>query len=309
MNRKPIILVTGATGAQGGSVAHALLQAGKFKVRALTRDAASSKAMTLAEAGAEVVEGSLDDIKTLRQAMKDCYGVFGVTNYWEHFENEYRHGKNLIDAVSQSAIKHFVFSSLPDYFKLSQETLSVPHCDIKGQLQEYTRALGIPATFVHIAYYYENFLSFFPPQKGNDGDYYFGFPQGDTRLSMISVEDMGGVVAPIFDYPDEYIGRIVGLVGEDKTCHEYAAEMSEVLGKNIHYNYIPRDEYAAYGFPGAEELANMFEVQRLYIPNRQLQLIETYGLNPETQTFKTWLKKNKAKFANLWAHKESSLVY
>ncbi|MBC7887112.1 MAG: NmrA/HSCARG family protein [Ferruginibacter sp.] len=308
MNQQPIILVTGATGAQGGSVAQALLKENKFAVRALTRDGKSAKAKELARAGAEIFVGSLDDIESLKRAMHGCYGVFGVTSFWEHFEKEYQHGKNLVDAVNQSEIEHFVFSTLPDYNKLSKGTLSVPHCDIKGQLQEYTKGLHIPVTFVHIAYYYENFLSFFPPQKGTDGNYYFGFPQGDTQLAMVSVEDMGGVVTPIFDYPEEYVGRVVGIVGEDKSCAEYAEVMSKVLGQNIFYNYIPRENYAAFGFPGAEELANMFDVQRRYIPNRQLHLIETYGLNSATQSFESWLKKNKEKFAPLWMKEEGVLV-
>ena len=304
MNQRPIILVTGATGAQGGSVAHTLLSGNKFAVRALTRDKHSAKAKALALAGAEIVEGTLDDIESLKQAMKGCYGVFGVTSFWEHFEKEYQHGKNLVDAVHASGIQHFVFSTLPDYNQLSKGELSVPHCDIKGQLQEYTKSLLIPATFVHIAFYYENFLSFFPLQKGADDHYYFGFPQGDTKLSMVSVEDMGGVVAPIFDFPQEYLGRTVGSVGEDKNCTEYAAIMSKVFGKDIRYNHVPKETYAAFGFPGAEELANMFDVQSRFICNRELHLIETYGLHPATQTFESWLIKNKEKFAALWPAEE-----
>jgi len=308
MEQKPIILVTGATGAQGGSVAYALLKEKKFAVRALTRDRNSPAAKELAKAGAEIVMGTLDDIESLKRAMKGCYGVFGVTNFWEHYEKEYHHGKNLISAVYHAKIKHFVFSTLPDYHKLSKGTLSVPHCDIKGELQEYAKTLHMPVTFVHIAFYYENLLSFFPPRRKADGNYYFGFPQGDSKLSMVSVEDLGGVVAPVFDYPDEYIGRVLGIVGEDKTCAEYAAIMSRVLKQNIYYNYIPRDKYAALGFPRAEELANMFEVQRLYIPNRKSHLIETYGLYSATQGFESWLKKNKEKFAQFWPIEEGVLV-
>lgn len=308
MNQRPIILVTGATGAQGGSVAHALLSDNKFAVRALTRDQHSAKAKALALAGAEIVEGSLDDINSLREAMKDCYGVFGVTNFWEHFEKEYQQGKNLIDAVHTSGIQHFVLSSLPNYLQLSKGELAVPHCDIKASLQEYTKRLKLPATFVHIAFYYENFLSFFPLQKGTGDEYHFGFPQGDTKLSMVSVEDMGGVVAPIFEYREEYIGRTVGIVGEDKSCAEYAAIMSKVLGQKIVYNHISREEYAAYGFPGAEELANMFDVQRRFISNRQLHLIETYGLHPATQSFGQWLKQNSEKFTGQWVVSETGIT-
>ncbi len=296
MHQKPIILVTGATGAQGGSVATSLLQQHKFAVRILTRNIHSAKATQLRDAGAEVVPGDLDDPESLKQAMTGCYGVFGITNFWEHFEQEYRHGKNLIDAVQQSGIQHFVMSTLPNYHALSNGELSVPHCDLKAALETYAKSLRLPATFIHISFYYENFLHFFPLQKSSEGYYYFGFPQGNTKLAMASVADLGGVVATIFDHPVEYIGRVVGVVGEDRTCAEYAAIMTKVLGQEVRYQYVPRETYASLGFPGAEELANMFEVQRLYIPNRLVHLIESYALNPDMQTFETWLIENRARF-------------
>jgi uncharacterized protein YbjT (DUF2867 family) len=302
MISKKIILVTGATGAQGGSVAKALLNENKFAVRILTRNAKSPKALALQEAGAEIAEGDLDDIQSLLTAMKDVYGVFGVTSFWEHYEKEYQHGKNLVDAVHQSGIEHFVYSTLPNYKQLSGGKLSVPHCDLKAELEEYTKSLKIPATFMRIAFYYENFLSFFPLQKDENDNFFFGFPQGDTKLSIVTVEDMGGVVTPVFNHPEEYIGRVVGVVGEDLNCDEYAAILSKVLKQKVYYKYIPRDVYAGFGFPGAEELANMFEVQRLHIKERHLDLIESYGLNPSMQRFEKWLEKNKEKFeANIIA--------
>ncbi|GAB2832025.1 NmrA/HSCARG family protein [Ferruginibacter profundus] len=306
--QQKIILVTGATGAQGGSVAKALLAQNKFAVRILTRNANAQNAIALKELGAEVITGDMNDIESLKAAMQDCYGVYGVTNFWEHFESEYQQGKNLVDAVKATGISHFVFHTLPDYNKLSSGKFPTPHCDIKAALQEYTKLLGIPATFLQVAFYYENFLNFFPLQKAADGTYYFGFPQGKTRLAMVSVEDIGGMVATIFDHPVEYIGRTVGAVGADDTCEKYAAVMSKVLGKKIKYNYIPHEVYAAFDFPGAGEIANMFEVQRLYIPNRQIDMIESYGLNPDTQTFETWLKENKNKFEKHLTAEEATIV-
>ncbi|NII27192.1 NmrA/HSCARG family protein [Pseudoflavitalea sp. X16] len=295
---RKIILVTGATGAQGGSIANALLQNKKFTIRILTRNVQSDSAKALQQAGAEIAAGDFDNIESLQQALKDVYGVFGVTNFWEHFGKEYQQGKNLIDAVKQAGIQHFVYSSLPDYNKLSGGRLPVPHCDMKAALKEYTKEMQLPATFVEIAFYYENFFSFFQLQKDEHDRFYFGFPQGDTKLSMVSVEDFGTVVASIFDHPQEYMGRTVGVVGEDLTCAEYAQIFSKVLERDVYFNYIPRDTYAAFGFSGAEELANMFEVQRLYIPQRQLDLIESYGLNPSMQRFESWVRKNKGAFMN-----------
>ena len=295
MNQKKTILVVGATGAQGGSVAKALLAENNFAVRILTRNSQSHKAIALQQAGAELVIGDLDNIQSIMQAMKGCYGVFGVTDFWEHFDDEYQLGKNLIHAVKQMKIQHFVFSTSPGYNELSNGKYEVPQCDIKAVLQEYTTSLNIPATFMHVAFYFENFFSFFPLQRTGDDSYTFGFPQGNTKLAMVSIEDLGGVVAAVYNHPAEYIGRTVGVVGADDTCNDYAATMSKVMQKNIQYGYIPREIYAEFGFAG-KEFANMFEVQRLYIPNRLIDLIESYRLNPNMQTFENWLRKNKKRF-------------
>lgn len=305
MNQKKTILVIGATGAQGGSVAKALLAENNFAVRILTRNGQSEKALALQQAGAEVVTGDLDDRESIKYAMKDCYGVFGVTNFWEHFEKECQQGKNLIDSVKEMNIEHFVLHTLPDYNKLSNGKYPTPHCDIKAALQAYTNSQNIPSTFVQVAFYYENFFTFFPLQKSADGSYSFGFPQGDTKLAMVSIDDLGLVVAAVFNHPAEYIGRTVGVVGADDTCYEYAAVMSRVLEKKVSYQYIPRDEYAALGFAGAEELANMFEVQRLHIPQRQIDLIESYGLNPALQPFAHWVSKNKCRFTAMMQTEEA----
>jgi len=125
---------------------------------------------------------------------------------------------------------------------------------------------------------------------------------------MTSVEDTGGIVRSVFQHPTEYIGRTVGVVGVDDTCAAYAKLMSQVFNQPVEYKYIPRDVYAGFGFPGAEELANMFEVQRLYISDRKMDLIESHGLNTEMQTFEKWLYKNKSLFdaqiAKLQANEE-----
>lgn len=299
MNNRQTILVTGATGAQGGSVARALLRQNKFAVRILTRNAASAKALELKYEGAEIVEGDFENIDSLLLAMKGVYGVFGVTNYWEHFEKEYQQGKNLVDAVKQTGIKHFVFSTLPNYNKLSKGKYIIPQYDTKALLQEYAKSLQLPATFIHVSFYYETLLKVFPLQKDDKNNFWFGFPQGYANLPMVSVEDVGGIVATMFDHPKEYIGRTVQAVGANEACDEYAAILSSVLKRKICYKYIPREEYAANNIPHAEEIANTFEVQRIYSTDKLIDLIESNGLYPEIQNFKTWVIKNKAKFQRL----------
>ncbi len=290
------ILVTGATGGQGGSVARFLLAAG-FPVRALTRSPDSDKAKALAEAGAQVVAGDLGDRASLDRALSGCDGVFGVTSFWEHFTAEEGHGTNLIEAVADAGVDFFVFSTLPNAYELSGHELSVPHFDIKAKLEQRARETDIPTAFVHVAFYYENFLGFFPPQRQDDGSYAFGFPQGDTPLAAVAVEDLGGVVVPMFENAEAYAGKVVNVVGDDLPPSEYAESMSAVLGQRVVYNYIPREVFAEFDFPGADDLANMFDFYRRFVPNSQAQLDQSRSMFPGIRTFRAWLEGNKERFA------------
>ena len=297
MGNSRIVLVIGATGAQGGAVARHLLARKEFSVRCLTRSPESEKAAALKKAGAEVVKGELDDPLSLRTAIDGASAVFGVTSYWEHFSRELEQGRRLVDAVATSHVEHFVLSTLPAAKQISGGKLEVPHLDMKAELENYTRTFRIPATFVHVAFYYENFLNYFPPQRQADGAFAFGFPQGDTPLAAVGVEDLGAIVGAILDRPGEFLGKTVGVVGEDRPPREYAEIMTRVLGQKIVYNHIPREVFASFGFPGAEDLANMFEFFRLYVPNRRADLEQCRALNPAMQRFEPWMAANKDRFA------------
>lgn len=310
MFNKKLILVTGATGAQGGGVARALLQTGEFAVRILTRNASSANALALQKLGAEVAVGDMSDVLGLEAAMEGCYGVFGVTDYNEHRKKEYSLGMNLVEAVAVSGIQHFVFHTMPDYSALSGGEFEVPQCDIKADLKGYSQELRLRATYLQVSFYYENFLNRFPLRQDQFGTFQFGFPQGHTRLAMVSVEDVGHLVAAIFSKPEAYLGRTVTAVGEDHRCSVYAETMSRVLEIPVQYNYIPRDLYRCFGMPDAEEWANIFEVQRLYIPNRSKELEECYRLHPAMQSFESWLARNKERFVTaLQARKIEEQVY
>jgi uncharacterized protein YbjT (DUF2867 family) len=292
MNRKKI-LVFGATGAQGGSVARNLLARGRFDVRALTRKPDSAAAQELRELGAEIVQGDLDDIASIRAALEGCYGVFGVTNFWEHFAKEESQGRNLVNAVAEAKIQHFVFSTLPPIEKVTGGALRSPHFDLKAEHEQLARSLGIPSTFVHVPFYYENFLYFFPPRPAGNGDYQFGFPQGDTPLAAISVQDVGRIVAPLFEQPEVYIGQVLKLAGDELPAAAYAEAMSRRTGSTIRYAYVPRETFAALGFPGAEDLADMFEFYRLHIPSRLRDIDTCRALAPELQNFEQWAARNE----------------
>jgi uncharacterized protein YbjT (DUF2867 family) len=290
------ILVTGATGAQGGGVASHLLASGRYAVRCLTRKPQSEKAAALRSAGAEIVTGDFEDPASLKAAMKGCYGVFGVTNYWEAFEREVPQGRNLVDTVAACRIEHFIFSSLPSAKKLTHGQLDVPHIETKATIEEYSRGLGLPATYVHVAFYCENFLTYFPPRRTADGSFGFAFPQGDAPLATVAVEDVGGVVTALLDREAEYLGRVLPIAGDEQTCQEYAATMSRITGQRISYQHVPREAFAALGFPGAEDLANMFEFFRRFVPSRHAEIEECRMLYPGIRTFETWLAENQERF-------------
>jgi uncharacterized protein YbjT (DUF2867 family) len=289
---KSTIAVFGATGAQGGSVARALLSRGAFNVRALTRKTDSPAANALRDLGAEVVQADLDDPASLAAALNGVYGVFGVTNFWEHFDKEGPQGRNLVEAVANANVKHFIFSTLPPIAKETNGALKSPHFDLKAEHEAYARTLGIPATYVHVPFYFENFLYFFPPRPAGDGTYQFGFPQGDTPLAAMSVQDVGPIVAPMFEQPEKYIGQVVKLAGDEIPATAYADAMSRVTGKEVKYAYVPRETFAALGFPGAEDLADMFEYYRLHIPSRAQDIETCRALAPQLQSFATWTANN-----------------
>lgn len=250
--------------------------------------------MALARLGAEIVRGNLNDPAGLRAMVRDCDAVFGMTNFWEHGEQEFAQGRNLIDAIAHSNVQHTILSTLPHAKLLSGGRLEVPHFDTKARIEEYARELNLPATYLHVAFYYENFLSHFPPRRQPNGTYVFGFPQGNVPLAAVAAADIGGLVAAILAESFWYRDKVVGVVGDDLRPEEYAQIMARMLSRKIEYQYIAHDVFAALPFPGGHDLANMFEFNRLYIPNRKTDLAKSRELFPEIRSFDRWLRGNAA---------------
>jgi len=197
--------------------------------------------------------------------------------------------------VAGADVSHFVFSTLPPIEKATGGALRSPHFDIKAEHEEAARQLGIPSTFIHVPFYYENFLAFFPPRPTGDGAYQFGFPQGDTPLAAMSAEDVGPIVAAIFEQPEAYLGKTLKLAGDEIPAASYADVMSRRTGKDVRYAYVPRETFAAFGFPGAEDLADMFEFYRLHIPSRLRDIETCRAMNPGLQSFDAWAARNEEK--------------
>lgn len=292
---QPTVLVVGASGAQGGSVARHLLHQRRFKVRALTRDPNSRRARAMRQAGVEVVYGDLDEIDSLRTALIDCQAVFGVTDYWEHYELEYTQGRQLIEAIITSRVRHIILSTQPPTSTISHRTLAVPQYDLKAHLEAYVRETALPASFVHIAFYYDNFLHQFLPQQQADGNYCISLPQDDIPLAAVATADIGGVIAAMFADPETFIGQTVGIVGDDRPIAEYAQIMSQMSELPIHYQPMHYTEFAQLTLPGAQDWAAQFEFNRRYVLERKNDLLRCQQLYPALRSFATWLQPQAAK--------------
>ncbi|XP_063791493.1 nmrA-like family domain-containing protein 1 [Pseudophryne corroboree] len=299
MAGKKIITVFGATGAQGGSVAEALLHDGHFAVRAVTRDTSKPAADKLKQAGAEVVCADLDNKESLAAALKGAYGVFLVTDSWGHSDKgkELTQGKLVADLCKHLHVEHVVYSGLENVKKATGGHLSVPHFDFKGEVEEYFKHLECHITSVRLAFYYENLLDTFKPQKCKDeACYSICLPVGDVPLDGISVADLGPAVVTILKHPSHYKGKTIGLSAEKLTAEQYAAIMSKVTGKTIKDAKIHPDEFEKRDFPEAKGMANMF---RFYMtkPDRDVEM--THKLNPKVKKFQQWMEVNKDKFKDL----------
>lgn len=307
---KKIIAVLGATGAQGGGFTRAILndKNSEFSVRALTRNSNSEKAKSLANLGAEVIQADIDDTESLKNAFKDAYGVYAVTFYWEHFspEKEISEVAKIAEAAKDAKVKHVIWSTLEDTRKWIPLTdnlmptlmgkFKVPHFDGKGESDHYFQDLNVPTTLMLTSFYWDNFIYFgMGPKKGTDGKFNITFPMDDKKLPGMAAIDIGKCAYGIFKSGDKFIGKKTAITGEKLTGEEMAATMTKVLGVDVVYNSITPDAYRSLGFPGADDLGNMFQFKRdfnEYFCNvRSIDFSKS--LNPELQSFETYLKMNK----------------
>ena len=312
MAERKVIVVTGATGAQGGGLARAILaepEAG-FTVRALTRDADSEAARALAAAGAEIVSADLDDLASLERAFEGAYGAYCVTFFWAHFspDKEQAQARSMAQAAKSAGLRHVIWSTLEDtrrWLKLDDprmptlmERYKVPHFDAKGESDDFFRQAGVPTTFMLTSYYWDNLIHFgMGPKPGPDGTLLLALPMGDRKLPGIAAEDIGRCAWGIFKQGEGLAGRTIGIAGEHLTGAEMAASLGRALGREVRYAAIPPDAYRALGFPGSDDLGNMFQFKHDF--NEEFcaaRSIETSrSLNPRLMSFDDWLSANVAK--------------
>lgn len=312
MAEEKIIAVVGATGAQGGGLVRAIVRdvSGGFAARALTRNVNADKAREIAKLGAEVVAADVDDVESLEQAFRGAHGAFCVTFFWEHFspEKEFAHAKAMATAAKHAGLTHVIWSTLEDTRKwvpLSDRRMptlmdkyKVPHFDAKGEADRVFRELRVPTTFLLTSFYWENFIYFgMGPKRGADGKLAIALPMGDKKLPGIAAEDIGKCALGIFKKGREFIGKTVGIAGGHLTGREMAAALTTALGQEVRYNDVPPEVYRGLGFPGAEDLGNMFQFKRDFNQDfcsaRNLEVAR--ALNPSLLTFDEWLARNKSR--------------
>lgn len=248
-NAKQIILVTGATGKQGGAVARHLLQRGNFAVRAFVRDSNKPAAEALQQAGAELVTGDFSDRASLDHALQDVYGVFSLQTFLKGgLEAEIQDGKTVADAASSAAVQHFVYSSVGS----AERNTGIPHFDSKFQVEEYIRSLGLPYTIMRPVFFFYNYASMRPMVEQGT----LSQPLSpETKLQQLSEEDYGAMVAEVFDRPAEFLNHEIEVASVEMTMPEIAAAFSHVLGKPVEYQQIP---FEAFEQQAGEEITLMY---------------------------------------------------
>jgi uncharacterized protein YbjT (DUF2867 family) len=308
-SKNPVIAVVGATGAQGSGLVRAILQdpERRFAARAITRKPDSEKGRALAAQGAEVVGADLNDAASLERAFAGATGVFCLTNFWEHLsaETEVTQARNMARAAARSDVRHVIWSTLEDTRKLVplsdsrmptlQGKYKVPHFDGKGEADAVFGEEKAPATLLRTSFYWDNLIYFGAgPKKDASGQLVFTLPMGDKKLPGIAAEDIGPCAFGIFLRGQEMVGRTVGIAGEILTGAQIAAELSTALGQPVKYQSIPFEVYRKLGFPGAEDLGNMFQYkhdfEREFCGARSVE--KTRALYPGLQSFRQWLSRH-----------------
>ncbi|GAB1721127.1 MAG: putative Oxidoreductase, NmrA-like [Nitrospira sp.] len=312
MGEKQVIAVVGATGMQGGGLVRAILadSASGLTARALTRDVHSDKAKELARLGAEVVAADVHDVDSMKEAFAGATGAFCVTFFWAHGspEKEYAEAEAMAKAAKAAGVRHVIWSTLEDtrrWVPVSDNRMptllgkyKVPHFDAKGEADQLFKQLGVPTTFLLTSFYWDNLIYFgMGPKPGPYGTLALTLPMGEARLPGIAADDIGKCALGIFKKRDAYLGKTVGIAGEHLTGAQMADALSKALGREVRYNAVPPEVYRTFGFPGADELANMFQFKRdfnaVFCTAREPAMAR--ALNGGLQTFAQWLEANKAR--------------
>ena len=309
MPKKKTIVIFGSTGAQGGGLVRAILNDSnsEFTVRAVTRNPDSDKAKQLTAMGAEVVKADIDKKESIFKTLEGAYGAFFVTFFWDHYspEKEYAQAKAMAEAAKEAGLKHVIWSTLEDtrnWVPLDDDRMptlqgkyKVPHFDAKGAANQFFIDSGVATTFLIASFYWDNMIYFgMGPKKGPDGKLAITYPMGDKKLAGIAADDIGKCAYGIFKKGSELKGKTIGVAGDHLSGYEMAESLSKALNTEVIYNKVTPDQYRSFGFPGADDIGNMFQFYRDFEEDglKVRDLSFSKALNPELKSFDAWLSIN-----------------
>lgn len=233
-NADKTVLVTGATGRQGGAVVRHLLPKG-WKLRALTRNAATHVAKELAGQGVEVVQGDLEDAASLDRACRGVYGIYSVQDFWSvGAKREVQQGKNLADAAKKAGVQHFVYSSVGG----AERNTGIPHWESKWEVEKHIRQLALPATIFRPAAFMEMY-NVLEVEVGLLKGKLVDALRGDKPYQTIATDDIGAFVALAFERPKEFIGLELEIAGSELTNLDAAKVFSRVLARPVRFSRLP----------------------------------------------------------------------
>lgn len=322
---KKIITVFGATGAQGGAVLRALLATQDYAIRAVTRHPESEKAKALAELeGVEVVQANASDLEQVTQALEGAYGAFFVTNPFDPtscatLDQERHQAQNFATAADAVGLQHAIWSTTENPLEdigdsdaipsLTRQTsnggfqdFKIPHFENKALSDAYFERAGVPTTYVRPGFFYDNFFSYFPIERdAAKGSLGFCVPTGEASIPMVSTGDIGRFVGAVLRAgPEVYAGKNLGIAAEHLTMDAVAETLSAVLDEPVANNpHVTAEMLATFGFPGCQELSNMFIYERDY--NEQYRSRRSFVATREVlcadlTTFAEYAEQNKERF-------------
>jgi uncharacterized protein YbjT (DUF2867 family) len=278
-NKDRTILVSGATGHQGGAVLRHLRER-HFPVRALTRDANSPKARALMTPGVEVTTADLDDPASLMSVLDDIYGVYSVQPFTDNQEEEVRQGNNLVDAANREEISHFVYSSVI----AADASTGIPHFESKGKIEEHLRNSGLPYTIFRPVSFMDNWLG----AKDQIDAGTLALPlKPETRLQMIAVDDIGAFVSQAFEHSGHWNGKTYDLAGDEPSMQEIAQALGRAAGRNVKYVQVPWDEFEKRAGSDLTKMYRWFDESGYHVDTDAVR--QQY---PPLMTFERWLAKN-----------------
>jgi uncharacterized protein YbjT (DUF2867 family) len=277
MATQELIVVTGATGKQGGATIRHLAKEGRFKLRAVTRKPDGDAAKELAKLGVEVVAGDLEDAKSLEQAVSGAWGLYAVQNTWEAgVAKEEEQGKRIAKIARERGVQHFVYASVGS----ADEKTGIPHFDNKARVEETIKSLGFPShVIVRPVFFMENLTSPWFLQ----GDKIVSALAPTTKLQMIAADDVGRFGAAAFLDAKKHANEAVDVAGDAVTMTEVVEVLSKALGRTITYQQIPIEAVRQ----NSEDFALMLEwFERVGYSADIASLEKTWGIRP--LTFREW---------------------